>query len=576
MIASLGEPKESRQRSKRAEWLGAAAIAAAVAPAILLLGWINRYGINVPVGDEWALVPFFEKWRNHQLTFADLYRQHNEHRILVPKLIYLAFADLTNWNLRAEMFFSATLCAGTSAGIYVLLRRTVGGPPGKVLLIWAAANLLLFSPAQAQNWLWGFQLQMFIPNLCFVMTLVVLTSEWKWNAKFAASVLLSAVATFSFGAGLLLWPVIALFLALRGESRWRVAAWLVVGAVVVALYLPGYYRVPRPQPSTGNWLEYPGYFLAFLGGALVRRAGGELPVAAMIIGTVALAFYAFMFAYFLRARGEVLRKAASWLVFAPFVIGSAALAAYSRVNWGATQALESRYVSTSLYLYLGLVVLAAIAMRPMTQTAFIGTTAVLTLAAFPAGVGEMASLHRQHLAGLGALQFSRVIDTTGRLRRDLRMIPGFAPEPSRYVRKLRRMRLLQYRQRRSPVLENTAQDSTRTPGEFGSLDEFRRHEAESFEVSGWAILPERGRPAPLVALAYREGDRWMAFAFADVWQSRNDIAARFRRRSYQASGWRASFMRQSVPAHAEGISAWAVDPLANKVHKLAGEQALPK
>lgn len=561
----------------------------AIAPAILLIGWISHYAVNVPSGDEWVMVPLFEKWHNHQLTFRDLFQQHNEHRIPIPKLIYLAFAELTNWDLRAEMFFSVALCAGTSAGIYVLLRRTLGGPPRQLLLLWAAANLLIFSPTQAQNWLWGFQLQMFIPNLCLVMTLVILTSDSRWWRRFGASVFLIALATFSFGNGLLLWPVIALFLVLRGESKWRIAAWLLAFASVIALYFPGYYRVPRPQPVTGNWLDYLEYFLVFIGGALARGRDGQLLLGAMMTGAVALAVYAAIFVHFLRARGEALRHAAPWLALGPYVIGSAALAAYSRVNWGPKQALDSRYVTSSIYFYLGLIVLAAIAMRgtghrgprvagalSVTKTVIINAVVVLTLAGFPAGLEDMATLQRQHLAGLGALEFSKVIDTTQWLRRDLRMTPGFVPAPSEYVAALERLHLLQYPRRGSAVLEDAQHRRTRTPSEFGQADEFKQRDPANFEISGWAILPESGRPAPLVVLAYRDGDRWIGFALCDVWEFRDDVVARQRSREYQASGWRKTFDRQSVPAQAEQISAWAVDPLANKVHKLAGDYALPK
>lgn len=561
----------------------------AIAPAISLLGWISHYAVNVPLGDEWALVPLFEKWDSHQLTFHDLYQQHNEHRIPIPKLIYLAFAQLTNWDLRSEMFFSVALCAGTSAGIYALLRRTLAGPPRQLLLLWAGANLLIFSPTQAQNWLWGFQLQMFIPNLCLVLTLVILTSDFPWWPRFGASAFLIAVATFSFGNGLLLWPVVALFLVLRGESKWRIAIWLLVFVLVVALYFPGYYRIPRPHPLTGNWLDYPHYFLVFIGGALSRGREGQLLLGAVVTGAVGLAVYAAIFVHFFRTRGEVLRNAAPWLVLGPYVIGSAALAAYSRVNWGPIQALDSRYVTNSNYFCLGLIVLAALAMRDTehrrsrfagarlaTVRAIIITVVALTLAGFPAGLEDMATLQRQHLAGLGALQFSKVIDTTDLMRRDLRMIPGFVPAPSEYVAALERLHLLQYPRRGSAVLEDAQHRRTRTPSEFGQVDEFTQRDPVNFEIRGWAILPESDRPAPLVALAYRDGDRWIGFALSDVREFRDDVAAKLHSRDLKVSGWRKTFSRQSVPAQADRISAWAIDPLANKVHKLAGDYALPE
>jgi hypothetical protein len=559
----------------------------AIAPAISLLGWINHYAVNVPLGDEWALVPLFEKWNSHQLTFHDLYQQHNEHRIPIPKLIYLAFAHLTNWDLRAEMFFSVALCAATSAGIYALLRRTLGGPPRQILLLWAGANLLIFSPTQAQNWLWGFQLQMFIPNLCLVLTLVTLTSNFPWWPRFGASVFLIAVATFSFGNGLLLWPVVALFLVLRGESKWRIAAWLLVFVLVAALYFPGYYRIPRPHPLTGNWLDYPHYFLVFIGGALSRGREGQLLLGAMVTGAVGLAVYAAISVHFFRTRGEVLRNAAPWLALGPYVIGSAALAAYSRVNWGPIQALDSRYVTNSNYFYLGLIVLAALAMRDIAHSrsrfagallaakrAILITIVTLTLSGFPAGLEDMAILHRQHLAGLGALQFSKAIDTNDVMRRDLRMVPGFVPAPLEYVAALERLHLLQYRRRGSAVLGDARYHPSQMPSEFGQVDEPVRRDPLTLEISGWAILPKSGRPAPVVALAYRDGDQWIGFALCDVREFRDDVAVRLQTRDYRASGWRKTFNRHGVPAQAEEISAWAVDPLANKVHKLAGDYAL--
>lgn len=560
-----------------------------ISPPILLIAWINRYAINVPFGDEWALVPLFEKWSNGQLTFRDLYQQHNEHRIPIPKLIYLAFAELTNWNLRAEMFLSVGLCGVTSACVYVLLRRTVGESRREAVLLWAAANLLIFSPMQAQNWLWGFQLQMFIPTLCLVMTLVIFTSDFASWAKFGGSGLLVALATFSFGNGLLLWPVVALFLILRGESKWWVAAWLLASAVVLVLYSVGYYRIPRLEPVTRNWFDYPRYFLVFIGAALARGRDGQLLLGAMITGGVALCVYAAMVVRSCSSRAEALRSAAPWLALGPYVIGSAALAAYSRADWGPQQALDSRYVTISHVLYLGLIALTAVAARHATQaqermaatmsgvkTISITTVVALAVAAYPAGLEDMATLHREQLRGLGALQFAEVIDTTESMRRDLRMVPGFVPTPLQHIKVLQRLELLGYAPHGSAVLEERPARRTESASKHGRVDAFSQSDPQNIEISGWAVLPGSAHPAPLVVLAYRERGQWIAFAVCEVSEWRTDVVARLRSRDYLASGWRKTFARQSLPASAETISAWAVDPLANRVHKLRGEHPLPK
>jgi hypothetical protein len=40
------------------------------------------------------------------LGFADFFAQHNQHRILFPRLIFFGLGRLTHWNIRAELFVS--------------------------------------------------------------------------------------------------------------------------------------------------------------------------------------------------------------------------------------------------------------------------------------------------------------------------------------------------------------------------------------------------------------------------------------------------------------------------------------
>ena len=47
------------------------------------------------------------------LGFADFFAQHNEHRILFPRLIFFGLGRLTYWNVRFELFvtwFLALVC----------------------------------------------------------------------------------------------------------------------------------------------------------------------------------------------------------------------------------------------------------------------------------------------------------------------------------------------------------------------------------------------------------------------------------------------------------------------------------
>jgi hypothetical protein len=110
--------------------------------------------------------------------------------------------------------FAAIL--GGAIGLFYVLLKTFGRSPW----LWTTAflvNIVLFSPVQYQNFLWAVQLAFLLPLGCLGMIVAVMRSRWWLSVKFVLCVVLSMIGTFSFGHGLVLWPVaICLALMLRG------------------------------------------------------------------------------------------------------------------------------------------------------------------------------------------------------------------------------------------------------------------------------------------------------------------------------------------------------------------------
>src|SRR5438270_13475536 len=88
--------------------IGRLAVLLLIATPPLLIGLlILRDGVDVPFWDQWdGTAPLFEKMAAGTLGFADFFAQHNEHRILFPRLIFFGLGCLTHWNIRAELFVS--------------------------------------------------------------------------------------------------------------------------------------------------------------------------------------------------------------------------------------------------------------------------------------------------------------------------------------------------------------------------------------------------------------------------------------------------------------------------------------
>ena len=66
-------------------------------------------GIDFPYMDQWEVVSLMEKLFTHTLNFQDFTAQHNEHRILFPKLIMVLGASLTHWNITLELYINILL-----------------------------------------------------------------------------------------------------------------------------------------------------------------------------------------------------------------------------------------------------------------------------------------------------------------------------------------------------------------------------------------------------------------------------------------------------------------------------------
>ncbi|GAB4292142.1 MAG: hypothetical protein Fur0025_27660 [Oscillatoriaceae cyanobacterium] len=187
--------------------------------------------VNVPFGDQWdnaAVV--INKFSEGTLSFSDLIAQHNESRKFFPRLIFLGLAYLTNWNVRYEMLLIFILACIVSVNIFWLIRHTVQKPgflpsfrfmainietnPVSLLALAFLANLLIFSPIQYENWLWGIQVVVFIPIVCITTSLVIAYSQLNPISKFTLCGFLATFSTFSYANGLLCWVVLLPALAL--------------------------------------------------------------------------------------------------------------------------------------------------------------------------------------------------------------------------------------------------------------------------------------------------------------------------------------------------------------------------
>lgn len=247
----------------------AAAVAAACASTWLANVLLTSgYFVDVLQLDAWESVALVEHLRGGSFAAADLWAAHNEHRPMTGRLVALLCAQAAHWNHWWE-FAALHLVAAAQVVALAWQAARPGGawrtPPLTIVAIVACFTATM----HWETWLRGFSIHILLGVLAPTLALRCLCRGRPGWPMLGVAALLALVGLFSFGASLLLWPLGAAVLAVRGgrDRNWLVGAWLLAGALATALYVPGLHVHPGATANAA---------LAFGPAGLARMAVGVL------------------------------------------------------------------------------------------------------------------------------------------------------------------------------------------------------------------------------------------------------------------------------------------------------------
>lgn len=325
-------------------------------PALVAVVAVLRFGVDVPYWDEWELVPLLERLHGDELGFRDLWMPHLEHRLLFPRALLLLLAVPTGWNVRLELMVLLAILGVVFLLAWRLLERTRRvvrpfSPPS--WWIGPATSLLVFSLAQEQNLLWGWQVSVVLMVAAVLAGLGLLADAADRWSGLALAAGLGIVATGSFGSGLLFWPA-GLVLVARPCSRRlpRIAAWVGISLVVGIVYLWGLDRAPFHPGRQGLdlVLHLGAYVGLWVGSPLLRDLP---PQVALWGGTACAGAFPLLAAGLLVFDGHRARTARwLWVAVGGFALACGTLTSLGRVHLGIGQALSSRYTTISLLFWV--------------------------------------------------------------------------------------------------------------------------------------------------------------------------------------------------------------------------------
>lgn len=554
-----------------------------IALPALWTGWlVYRYGVDTPLADEWDTTRLFiEKSENGTLRLSDFFAFHNEHRIFFPGLLTFALAHLTAWNVRAELLVIWILTCLCSLNLWLTARQTGwrNAPARHWLLL--GANVLLFSPLQWENFLWGFQIGFLLPLAAMIACLWIPLSLRR-PFDFLGSAFLCLVSTFSIASGFASWFLAAPLLLLwngKGRSRheafWRVG-WSALALASICFYFRGYAR-PTAHPDPLEALQHPflamQFLLAYLGNPFGAAIGfGAENLASMIGAALLLPLIgAGIYLWQHRRDRTLLARALPWFSLIGTALVNAFLTTLGRFGFGLRAGMQSRYVTFAVLLPIGLLFVVSLVFQHWRARAVLTPAKEITIRAGLVScvtglglllcAGTIRSIESwevfQHnrLTGKATLLMVRVLDQPESVSRYVHWSTWTMRE---WAENLDRIGYLRPRLLRSARVREIAADS---PAELvGEINQHGSTPEGGLSISGWAFLPAKHRLADSVLLSYDDAQgEPMIFARLDVRAPREDVGKRMRDKAYLHTGWRGSVAPDTPAGQSPWIRAWAFD-----------------
>lgn len=375
--------------------------------ALLAVGslvFIRAYGCNVPFFDEWEMVPAVTG--NHPIDFTFFWCQHNEHRLPLPRLLYLGLAKLTHSDFRAGMYFNGIVLSGLALAMILAARRLRG---------WTTYADAFFPLAlivgHHENLLWSFQVELVLSTLlaCTLLLLVVHGREPPTGRAVLLGGVCLLLLPLTGAHGLPFVPPLALWLVLwafhhrHRAGLWTLALAMVCAVAAVALVVFYFHDFHRPgnvarAPSVWDGLLVSLEFLTVGAGSAVAALW---PYSGYAVASLLLVGAAALFWIWLKRADERVR-CVGLLLFLVAVIGLALGVGIGRAGVGAHAGFTPRYTTLAAPALCGLYFIGILSRGPLGRLLPMGlftALAVLLMPNLEAGLA-FARYHHAKLAGV--------------------------------------------------------------------------------------------------------------------------------------------------------------------------------
>jgi hypothetical protein len=263
-------------------------------------------------------------------------------------MIIVAMAAFTQYNLKDEMwvsFFTSVISFLVITYIYFNKNNVTISS----LIFFVPISFLFFGLFQFENIVMGFQLQVYLCVLGVIASLFFIWRSRNIDLNFIMAIFFGVIATFSFFNGLLVWPIVFVYLMVNKKFKQSII-WAFFSVASYIVYFYGWAQTTG-GPSMSYSLYNPATSILYF---IANTGAPSFPVnvyMAIIFGIVIILFYIASFA--LAIRDKSIEENLLWFSLILFSLGTSVLCMIGRSGFGVEQALSSRYTTFTILGIIG-------------------------------------------------------------------------------------------------------------------------------------------------------------------------------------------------------------------------------
>lgn len=323
---------------------------------------------------SFTFLPYWDMWEsylnfysNFSLNnFSTIWKQHNEHRIVIAKFFFIIDHFLFNGRIWFLIFLNFI-----SIGFIILFFSEYLRKLNLNKIQWLIYFIMawLYSFIQQENLTWGFQVQFYFVFLTAIGSIFFLQqtgiNKSIFEKNFFISLILSILSALTMGNGQLIMYINTLYLFCINSPKKKIFIFLLTALITTYLYFFNYISPTDLGLNSftyslkNNLSDMLIYTFLYLGNPFYYLTGKGVfgYNMAIFFGIFLILSSLFFLIKSLLTKYKKNKILLSLIFFIFFIIGTAFLTSGGRIMYGLQQALSSRYTTPSLIAWVSLFIL---------------------------------------------------------------------------------------------------------------------------------------------------------------------------------------------------------------------------